>query len=156
MAVKPAVDGVRDAGWILDDDAPNLTRLPVRFYKDKLDPRVELTFSQGLGDGSFRPTAESALLAKRLEILICAHHWDAAQSLIEQARAEIATPPDDRRETMLRALPGLDPRTLDQVEAAGIHRVGQAIDAWAASGLTPRIALTLEGMANRLTAYLLE
>lgn len=44
--LKPAYDGVVDAGLLVDDDSKHLTTLPATFSIDKESPRVELTFTR--------------------------------------------------------------------------------------------------------------
>lgn len=40
--LKPAYDGIVDAGLLVDDDSEHLTTLPARFAVDREYPRVEL------------------------------------------------------------------------------------------------------------------
>lgn len=40
--LKPAYDGIVDAGLLADDDSEHLTTLPARFLLDRQCPRVEL------------------------------------------------------------------------------------------------------------------
>ena len=44
--LKPAYDGVVDAGLLADDDSEHLTTLPATFHVDRENPRVELTFTR--------------------------------------------------------------------------------------------------------------
>lgn len=44
--LKPAYDGVVEAGLLADDDADHLTTLPASFGIDKHAPRVELAFTR--------------------------------------------------------------------------------------------------------------
>jgi len=44
--LKGYVDGVVDAGLLVDDDSEHLTTLPVEFRLDQKCPRVELTFER--------------------------------------------------------------------------------------------------------------
>lgn len=44
--LKPAYDGIVDAGLLEDDDADHLTTLGATFEKDKESPRVELTLER--------------------------------------------------------------------------------------------------------------
>ena len=41
--LKPAYDGIVDAGLLLDDDSEHLKTLPVSFEIDRVCPRVELS-----------------------------------------------------------------------------------------------------------------
>lgn len=44
--LKPAYDGIVDAGILVDDDSKHLTTLPPSFDVDRENPRVELTISR--------------------------------------------------------------------------------------------------------------
>ena len=44
--LKPAYDGIVDAGLIVDDDSEHLTTLPASFALDKAAPRVELLITR--------------------------------------------------------------------------------------------------------------
>ncbi len=44
--LKPAYDGVVDAGLVVDDSSEHLTTLPCHFRIDKKNPRVELLFTR--------------------------------------------------------------------------------------------------------------
>lgn len=46
--LKPAYDGLVDAGLLEDDDAEHLTTLPARFEVDKHHPRVELRIERAV------------------------------------------------------------------------------------------------------------
>lgn len=46
QSLKPAQDGIVDAGLLVDDDAEHLTTLPPRFELDKACPRVEITVTR--------------------------------------------------------------------------------------------------------------
>jgi hypothetical protein len=48
--LKPAQDGVVDAGLIVDDDHEHLTTLPPKFGYSKRNPRVEITITRTIGD----------------------------------------------------------------------------------------------------------
>jgi len=44
--LKPAYDGVVEAGLLVDDDSEHLTTLPAKFAIDRTYPRIELLFER--------------------------------------------------------------------------------------------------------------
>lgn len=46
VSIKPAYDGIVDAGLVEDDDSEHMRKLPPTFLIDKEDPRVELTITR--------------------------------------------------------------------------------------------------------------
>lgn len=45
--LKPAYDGIVEAGLIVDDDSEHLTTYPAKFKVDPKFPRVEITIERG-------------------------------------------------------------------------------------------------------------
>lgn len=46
VSIKPAYDGIVDAGLVADDDSIHMRKLPPAFSVDRENPRVELTIKR--------------------------------------------------------------------------------------------------------------
>lgn len=48
-SLKAACDGIVDAGLVIKDDYVHMKRMPPKFYKDSVHPRVEILITQATG-----------------------------------------------------------------------------------------------------------
>lgn len=46
VSIKPAYDGIVDAGLVVDDDSEHMRKMPPMFLVDRIDPRVVLIITR--------------------------------------------------------------------------------------------------------------
>lgn len=126
--LKPAIDGIVDAGWLVDDR--QVTWLPVRFEG------AASIFSQGVdlvltkrkaGQQHFRTSLSAEMIGRKIEVLLTKRHYDQAIAVVLAAAFDGLQP--GRLETMLLGQLGLPAAVCDDLAKVGIYTVGDAVSA---------------------------